>query len=351
MTTSIEALYAQLAKEVQARYELADSPYDIPALPEAQCIAIPLVREAIAPILVRNNDADEITDMVFEDHDKNRVNRVRIIASKTKGVERRRGAQILRALNMGGWTAANKAAVPKGKKPGEVFDLNSFVFGDSGMIDEGGKKYVAPIHSAVLYSDAISIQPKREIIHSVFRQGGISEDGGNFDAEKHQSSNNIFTTYAVNPGALFVQCLVLPGRRLTRAALDHLLLSIGSSGAYGGATAVTGTNLRTHCAGIYWGRLERVINAPGEMLKAIGDAKDVGSVLDALEMAFSGAYPNGIARNPVEDALEALIGRFEADSPELLAQYAAGMEQTASLFDAWFCKPASGEKRKGKSAT
>jgi CRISPR-associated protein Csc2 len=346
MTTSIETLYAQLAKDIQTRYELADSPYDIPALPEAQCIAIPLLREAIAPILVRNNDADEVTDMVLAGH-----NRVRIIASKTKGVERRRGAQILRALGMGGWTAANKAAVPKGKKPGEVFDLNSFVFGDSGMIDDGGKKHVAPIHAAVLYSDAISIQPKREIIHSVFRQGGISEDGGNFDAEDKKSSNNIFTTYAVSPGALFVQCLVLPGRRLTRAALDHLLLSIGMSGAYGGATAVTGTNLRTYGAGIYWGRLERAINAPGEMLKAIGDARDVGSVLEALEAAFSGAYPNGIARSAVDSALETLNGHFEAGSPELLAQYANAREQTASLFDAWFVKQAGGDKRKGKSAT
>lgn len=349
MTTSIETLYSQLADKLQTRYELADTPYDIPALPEAQCIAIPLLREAIAPILVRNNDADEITDMVFEDHAGTRVNRVRIIASKTKGVERRRGSQILRALGTGGWTAANKAAVPKGMKPGEVFDLNSLVFGDSGMIDEGGKKYVAPIHSAVLYSDAISIQPKREIIHSVFRQGGIAEDGGNFDAEKHQSSNNIFTTYAVNPGALFVQCLVVPGRRLTRPALDHLLLSIGLTGSYGGATAVTGTNLRTRCCGMYWGRLERAINAPGEMLKAIGDARDVETVMNTLEREFSDAYPNGMGRNTMEAALNALIGDFEQGAPDLLSRYATTRTEVAALFDAWFGKPAS-EKKKGKAA-
>jgi hypothetical protein len=348
MSASFETLYAQLARQIQARYELADTPYDIPALPEAQCIVIPLVREAIAPILVRNNDADEITDMVFEDAQGSRVNRVRIIASKTKGVERRRGAQILRAMGMGGWTAANKAAVPKGKKPGEVFDLNSLVFGDSGMIDEGGKKFVAPIHAAVLYSDAISVQPKREIIHSVFRQGGIAEDGGNFDAEGHQSSNNIFTTYAVNPGALFVQSLVLPGRRLTREGLDHLLLSIGLTGAYGGATAVTGTNLRTRCLGIYWGRLERAVNAPGEMLKAIGAARDAEGVVRALEQAFAAAYPHAIARETMEKALDALIGEFESGSPELLARYAAAKDQAAALFDAWFGKPAS-EKKKAKA--
>lgn len=340
MTTSIETLYSQLADQLQTRYELSDSPYDIPTLPEAQCIALPLIRETIAPILVRNNDADEITDMVFD-----KINRVRIIASKTKGVERRRGAQILRSLSMGGWTAANKAAVPKGKKPSEVFDLNSLVFGDSGMIDDG-KKYVAPIHAAVLYSDAISIQPKREIIHNVFRQGGIAEDGGNFDAENHQSSNNIFTTYAVNPGALFVQCLMLPGRRLTRPALDHLLLSIGMSGSYGGATAVTGTNLRTYCVGIYWGRMERAINAPGEMLKAIGEARDLQTVLPALEKKFAKEYPNHIPQASLAITLDSLMNDFEQGTPELVARYRTTKMQVASLFDSWFGKPVTDKKKK-----
>ncbi len=331
MTASIETLYAQLAKDLQTHYELAKKPFDIPSLPEAQCIAIPLVREAIAPVLVRNNDADEITDMVLAGH-----NRIRIIASKTKGVERRRGAQILRALGMGGWAAANKAFVPKGKKPSDVFDLNSFVFGDSGTGVISGKEFVFPIHAAVLYSDAISIQPKRNSIHSVFRQGGIGEDGGNFDAEDKKSSSNIFTTYAVNPGTLFVQCLVLPGRRLTRAAFDHLLLSIGLTGAYGGATAVTGTNLRTHCAGIYWGRLERAINAPQEMLQAIGKTGELETALSAVEQAFQKAYPHHINRSETEKALADLVDRFEANAPELLAQYASAKEQVACLFDAWF---------------
>ena len=122
-SASMQTLYAQLTQEIQTHYTFAKKEYDIPALPEAQCIVLPLLREAIAPVLVRNNDADEITDMVLAG-----CNRVRIIASKTKGVERRRGAQILRALGMGGRAAANKAFVPKGKKPSDVFDLNSFVF-------------------------------------------------------------------------------------------------------------------------------------------------------------------------------------------------------------------------------
>lgn len=331
MTATIETLYAQLAKDFQTHYELAKKPYDIPALPEAQCIAIPLIREAIAPILVRNNDANEITDMVLAGH-----NRVRIIASKTKGVERRRGTQILRALGMGGRAAANKAFVPKGRKPSDVFDLNSFVFGDSGTGIISGKEFVFPIHAAVLYSDAVSVQPKRNSVHSVFRQGGIFEDGGNFDAEDKKSSSNIFTTYAVNPGTLFVQCLVLPGRRLSRAAFDHLLLSIGLAGAYGGATAVTGTNLSTHCAGIYWGRLERAINAPQEMLKAVGEVGMAEQAVAALEEVFAETYPHSVGRDQTEKAIQTLIDRFEKHEPELLAQYVAAKEQVAKLFDAWF---------------
>lgn len=331
MTATIETLYAQLAKDLQTHYELAKKPHDIPALPEAQCIAIPLIREAIAPILVHNNDADEITDIVLGG-----CNRIRIIASKTKGVERRRGAQILRALGMGGQAATHKAFVPKGKRPSDVFDLNSFVFGDSGTGIIGGKEFVFPIHAAVLYSDAVSIQPKRTSIHSVFRQGGISEDGGNFDAEDKKSSSNIFTTYAVNPGTLFVQCLVLPGRRLNRAAFDHLLLSIGLAGAYGGATAVTGTNLRTYFAGIYWGRLERAINAPQEMLKAIGKAETAEQAVVALAKAFAEVYPNSIDRQEVEKVIQTLVDQFEHQRPELLAQYKAAKEQVAKLFDAWF---------------
>jgi len=169
MSATLETLHAQLATELQTRYDLAKRPFDIPALPEAQCIVIPLIREAIAPILVRNNDADEITDMVLAGQ-----NRVRIIASKLKGVERRRGAQILRALGMGGRAAANKAFVPKDRKPSEVFDLNSFVFGDSGTGLISGKEYVFPIHAAVLYSDAVSIQPKRDAINTFSSAKAVS---------------------------------------------------------------------------------------------------------------------------------------------------------------------------------
>lgn len=340
---TLHDLFPLLASKMEEHYELADKSYVIPALPQAQCIVIPLLREAIAPILVRNNEADEITDMHLAG-----ALRVRMIASKTKGVERRRGAQILRALGMGGRAAANKAYIPEGMKAGEIFDLNSFIFGDSAK-EKGSSIY--PVHAAVLYSDAVSLQPKKELVNSVFRQGGVYEDGGNFNAENKTTSANIFTTYAVRPGALFVQSIVATGRRLTRTALDHLLLSVGLAGAYGGATATTGTNLRTHFAGLYWGRCERAINAPQEMLGAMGEQGDLKDMLDSLGAAFSQAYPNGVDRQSLSNYLRDLVEQFERSDKELLARYVEASQMAASLFNAWFYRETAKERRGRKTAT
>jgi len=342
---NMESFYNFLTTEIMTRHELASAPFDIPALPEAQCIVIPVIREAVAPILVRNNDADDVTDMFLAG-----ANRVRMIASKTKGVERRRGSQILRSIGMGGKSAANKTFIPKGKKAGEVFDLNSFVFGDAA---KGEESAIYPVHAAVLYSDAISIRPKKELLHDVFRQGGIYEDGGNFDSESKKSSNNIFTTYAVNPGTLFVQSVVIPGHRMTRAAFDHLLLSIGLAGSYGGQTAITGTNIRTHLAGIFWGKMERSLNAPMEMLFKIGEERSIESILSILESGFASQYPHFVERKTLEEAIASLVARFEASDPSLLSQYAISHQKISDLFNAWFgANPQKNKKsRKGAQET
>jgi len=47
-----------------------------------------------------------------------------------------------------------------------------------------------PVHAAVLYSDALSIQDlEQPIIDDVFRQGGISEEYVSFDAQTHKTSS------------------------------------------------------------------------------------------------------------------------------------------------------------------
>src|SRR5438093_7108538 len=87
---------------MRTTYTLEEKDFDIPVLPEAQCIVIPIVRETVAPMLIRNNDADMVTDIRAAGK-----LRVRMIASKTKGVEKRSVNHILRSLRLGGRKEAN----------------------------------------------------------------------------------------------------------------------------------------------------------------------------------------------------------------------------------------------------
>lgn len=337
----LETLFTQLPQQVQQTYEFEEKPFDIPTLPHAQCIVIPIIRETVAPILIRNNQADMVTDMWAADK-----LRVRMIASKTKGVEKRRGSQILRSLGVGGKTAANKIFIKDedGHRAGDLFDLNTFVFGDSA---NGSGKAIYPVHAAVLYSDALSVQGlDQPLIDDVFRQGGISEESVSFDAQSGKTSSNIFTTRAVLPNTLFVQSLVMIGKRMTKAAFNHLLLSIGLGGSYGGATATTGTNLKTHLCGVYWGALERPINAPQEMLRALGELPlrpQVGEVVQPLEAIFKKNYSHAIAATELQEYVAQLIKAFETDEKTLVAEYRAAAEQMTGLFTAWFHQTKKGK--------
>ena len=330
----MNTLFSQLRTEVKTTYDIADKPFEIPVLPEAQCIVIPIIREAIAPLIIRNNDSDMITDIELANE-----LRVRIIASKTKGVERRRGSQILRTLGLGGRAAANKAYVKD--KPSDVFDLNTFVFGDAAT---GGKskKSIYPVHAAVLYSDAISIQAYDYLIDDVFRQGGISEDNVSYDIEKQKTSSNIFTTRSVRPGAFFIQTLVMLGHRITKESFNHLLLSIGLAGSYGGSTATTGTNLKTHLAGVYWGKIERSINAPSQLLEHLesdNETKPDDLVNKVAELMQSeDAYPHHLSVETLNAHVQKLVADFELEPvhPDLKSDYEKAAVEMRDLFDAWF---------------
>ncbi len=339
MRSNFDQLFATLPHDMLITMELAPKPVDIPRLPEAQCIVLPIVRESIAPLAVRNNDPDLITDMFLANQ-----NRIRMIASKTKAVERRRGAQILRYLGLGGFAPANKAHRPSGVPMSQVFDMNTFVFGDAA---KGSGNAIYPVHAAVLYSDALSVETLTGQIDSVFRQGGIYEDGGNYDAKNERSSSNIFTSYTVKPGTHFVQTLVLTGNRITPEAFDHLLLSLGLAGAYGGATATTGTNMMSKIVGIYWGTLERPINAPGQILSQLSPSENIQ---DHVAELFRHAYPHEITGNEVANYIDNLITKLEQKDPALLRSYGVGASQAAELFDRWF-KESKGSGKKQKKTS
>lgn len=344
----MEELYRSLNTRVSQDYKYASKAHVIPVLPEAQCIVLPVVREVIAPIVIRNNDADMVTDIEAAG-----AVRVRMIASKTKGVERRRGSQILRSLGIGGNTATNKAYIPKGAKAGDIFDLNTFVFGDAA---KGGEKAIYPVHAAVLYSDAISVQAASERLDSVFRQGGIADEGVSFNSERQETSSNIFTTRSVVSGTLFVQTIVMLGRRMTQEAFDHLLLSMGIAGAYGGSTATTGTNLRTHLCGAYWGTFERAINAPQELIGEI--CKDVplgkkevtaGAIVNTISECMKREYPNALEPSVLNEYVSGLVNRFENSEQGLVGAYKRASVQMKDLYNAWFTGDKQGKKDKKAS--
>ena len=69
-----------------------------------------------------------------------------------------------------------------------------------------------------------------------------------WDAEGKKNTENLFTRHFVLPGTLLIQVLTSNGRQLPPIGFDHLLLSLGLAGSYGGQTSVTGVNVRTHIA-------------------------------------------------------------------------------------------------------
>ena len=86
--------------------------YVQPALKNLGSVAIPLIREVIAPASFRNADP-EITDIL----DLDGTRRVRAVANKFKYGERSRGLQVLRYFRAGGSMPQNRTAFASGDRP------------------------------------------------------------------------------------------------------------------------------------------------------------------------------------------------------------------------------------------
>lgn len=320
--------YLNSLDNLTAEIEAEKTAYIAPALKRLGSVALVLVREIVAPTVFRNLDA-EMTDMEI---DGRRV--LRAVPNKTKYAERARGLQILRHFDAGGRFPQNKTTVPAGKTPGYAFDLNSFVFGDSGAA--GGKVY--PVKASFLYSDALGISDYDDCVSETFHNRA-ADDGTLFDAEKKENSTNIFTRHFVKPGTLMVQTISTHGRVATPEALRHLLLCLGEGGAYAGQTSISGVNIRTHIAGAFAGRVERPIVAPGELLKSIWknelptSASDLCARLEAIvgkeyEVTVSSAEMEAVRR----DALDSL----DRDDESLVASYKETAAAMSALYDDWF---------------
>lgn len=303
--------------------------YIHPALKNLGAVSLVLIREAIAPVVFRNAE-QEITDIDIDGEAF-----VRAVPNKFKYPEKGRGLQLLRAYNAGGSMPQNKSVFRKQQKISEVYDLNTLVFGDSANQDNR----VLPVKAAVSYSDGLSLRPKYQCVDETFHNRAM-EDGTLFDAADKKNSDNLFSRHFIKPGTLMVQVLSTRGRLLPPEGLDHLMLSIGLAGAYGGQTSVTGTNIRTHLVGLYGDRFERASTSPYQLvrhcLQAGIDGEALQAVIAALHDYLAADHEISVAPDTAQGYLNGLVERFEANDDELAAQYQRAAEKTGELFDNWF---------------
>lgn len=290
-------------------------------------VSVVLLREAIAPLVIRNAE-QEITDIEF-----NNETYVRAVPNKFKYPERGRGLQILRAMKAGGRYPQNRTAIPKGSKASDSFDLNTLVFGDSANHDSK----VFPVRAAVNYSDALSLKPKYFCVGESFHNRGF-EDGTLWDAEAKKNTDNLFSRHFISPGTLLVQVLSTRGKLLPPIGLKHLLLSVGLAGSYGGQTAVTGINVRTHFVGIYADLFEKAETSPYELVKKVGgnEIGDFATLSKAIHDHLVPLHKTSIPGGDVQSWVEGLITSFNQPGGELEKEYQGTAQAMVELFNGWF---------------
>ena len=303
--------------------------YLLPKRKNLGCLSLVLLREAIAPLVIRNAE-QEITDIEFNDETY-----IRAVPNKFKYPERGRALQILRAMNAGGRFPQNRTVIPKGAKVSEAFDLNTLVFGDSANKDSK----VLPVRAAVSYSDGLSLRPKYFCVDESFHVRG-GEDGTLWDPEQKKDTDNLFSRHFIKPGTLLVQVLSTRGQVLPLIGLKHLLLSVGQAGTYGGQTAVTGINVRTHVVGLYGDWFEQAETSPYELVRLAGsnEAQSVSATLDRLHGLLAPRHRTAITGAEVQDWVNGLIAAFNQPGGALEQEYQAAAQTIAELFDGWFGK-------------
>ena len=302
------------------------STYVMPSRRNAGHVAVALVREIVAPTVFRNAE-EEITDI----EDRDGVRRVRATPSKFKFGERGRGLLVLRTWNVGGRLPQNRTAVGESMPVGKALDLNTLVFGDSAL---WGTR-VLPVKATVQYSDALSSVPYRDAVGESFHHRG-DETGTLWDAEKKKNTENLFTRHFIQPGTLLVQVLTSNGRQLPPIGLDHLLLSLGLAGSYGGQTSVTGVNVRTHIAGIFGSRLEVPISSPYELLRALPKTGSVDELASRINQTMSEHFRTHANGDEASAYQRQLVDAFERDDPALRQRYEEAALKVENLFEQYF---------------
>jgi len=249
--------------------------------------------------------------------------------------EKGRGLQILRAYGVGGRLPQNKTFLRKTEKPSDAFDMNTLVFGDSTMHDNR----VLPVRAAVNYSDGLSLLPKHLCVDETFHNRAM-EDGTLFDAADKKNSESLFTRYFILPGTLMIQVLSTRGKVLPPEGLNHLLLSMGIAGLYGGQTSSTGVNIRSRLVGLYGSKFEQPLTSPYEIVKALKntvvDKKDANAVIKMLHGMMAEIHEISMKPEELNAYQNKLVKQFEKEDPALKKMYEKASPKVAELFDSWF---------------
>jgi CRISPR-associated protein Csc2 len=298
--------------------------YIHPKLRNLGSVSLVLIREIIAPTVFRNQEA-EITDIAVGDR-----RLIRAVPNKFKHRERANGLKLLRHFGAGGSYPQNRHAMPDKDMPSSAFDLNSLVFGDS--VNQGNK--VLPVKAAALYSDGLSLEEYDLCVDKTFHNRA-AEDGTLFDAVAKANSTNLFERHFIKPGTLLVQVVSTHGRLMPVEAFEHLLLSLGQGGAYGGQTSVTGINLRTHIAGIYASLVERPETSPYEIVKFL-PSSPIDKAVTAIHQRLSSSHQLAIGHEEAEAGRRSLVNELVSGSERLKKSYANAHRAVGDLFDLWF---------------
>ena len=228
-----------LSEENLPKSIINDRPRPLLAYRDTRRATILVKRTVIGPFVNRHTtDEDTITIMVRNE------SHIRIPNRKLKAVEKNRCLRMARKHDL----------VDPQYLTNEVQEIEHLANPVSVLYGDGSNKTneVAGIPARVIYSQAVSIQPKKEsiqhITHNALSDEKTMRNVAEFDkAGKTTMRTSLFETAYVREGTAFLSTITIDTPTLESLTLVLYGLQAGS---YGAGSNVYGTNLRNEVLGI-----------------------------------------------------------------------------------------------------
>lgn len=296
-------------------------------------ITVTVVRETIAPIVLRQEDPEPLTTEVGEQQV------IRAMPNKLKYPERQRTLQVLRNFDLGGRMPQNRGFMPNNAHAGDYYDISTMLFGDSVM----RANTPLSVTSSAKYSDALSVKAPHEITDMTFHQRS-NERGTMYNEEEKKSSNHIFEMHVVNPGSYLVQNITFLANSATSELLDFFLMVLSAPISAGGRTSITGTNVKTHVACISASKFETEYNSPYKLVEQLLnpdsvanesiDTDDVNSLKEQIVDIMTEHYPVVVNGNEIEE-IQLHLNKC-VETGELPESFTNAQERYSEYFTAYF---------------